>query len=196
MKSISFHWKWLLCLKKRKNSNWSKRKITALISRGLKKIDNNWRKGTIIIKKNGKANENSDDLTAQSTTNAPTCTIVYTCIFHANTRRTYGSGGWYLTGIKNSPSLMGKQSDKNWISKSGTYQINQIHQIKKYNISKMSDKLIKSNGYVYAFTIKCWIKSNQITVQRIEHRSSTQHPYRKRPQTKQPLESIEVAELL
>lgn len=89
----------------KKKSQILNSQITAFISRGLKNIVNRCRSGTIIIKKNGNANEKLDDLTVHRTTNANTCTNVYTCIFHAGTRRTYGSGGWYLTGMKNNPSL-------------------------------------------------------------------------------------------
>lgn len=53
-----------------------RQQFTAFISRALKNIVSRCRSGTIIIKKNGNANENSDDFTVHKTANAKTCTNV------------------------------------------------------------------------------------------------------------------------
>lgn len=58
-----------------------------------------------MMRKNGKANENLDDLTAHKSANAITWAKVNKCIFHVGTRRTNGSEGWYLTGIKKRRNL-------------------------------------------------------------------------------------------
>lgn len=58
-----------------------------------------------MMRKNGNANENLEDFTAQSTANAITWVKVNKCIFHVGTRRTNGSEGWYLTGMRKRRNL-------------------------------------------------------------------------------------------
>lgn len=79
--------------------------LTAFSSRSLYKRPRYCRSGTIITSTNGNANDMLDDLTAHNTARESTCADVNKCIFHVGTRLTYSSGGWYLTGIKNSRSL-------------------------------------------------------------------------------------------
>lgn len=71
----------------------------------VKKEPSFCRRGTIMIRKKGNANENLEDLTAHRTASAMIWAKVNKCIFHVGTRRTNGSEGWYLTGIRKRRNL-------------------------------------------------------------------------------------------
>lgn len=79
--------------------------LTARSSSGVKSLSNCFLIGTIMIKKNGKARLNCDDLTVQSMAKAQTCTNVKMCIFHVGTLRTNGAVPWCFTGMKKSRKL-------------------------------------------------------------------------------------------
>lgn len=79
--------------------------LTAFSSDAVKYWPSFWRIGTIMMRKKGNANENCEDLMAHSSANAITWVKVNRCIFHVGTRRTNGSEGWYLTGIKKRRNL-------------------------------------------------------------------------------------------
>lgn len=75
------------------SSQYHSNQLTASTSFAVKKLASFIRTGTIMIRKNGKANEIFVDLTVHRMASMQTWTAVNKCIFHVGTRFTYGTGG-------------------------------------------------------------------------------------------------------